>query len=55
MAKLDSLRKAKVEVGAANKVAGFRNAMKKYNLVAEFEKRDVDVAMFEIQNDKRSA
>ncbi len=55
MAKLDSFKKAKAEVAAAGKAAGFKNAMKKYNLAAEFEKRGIDVAMLETKNDKRSA
>lgn len=55
MAKLDSFKKAKAEVSAAGKAAGFKNAMKKYDLAKEFEKRGIDVAMLETQNNKRGA
>lgn len=55
MAKLDSFKKAKAKVSASEKTAGFNNAMKKYNLAAEFQKRGIDVTMFEAQNNKRSA
>lgn len=55
MAKLDSFKKARADVSAAGRAAGFKNAMKKYNLAAEFEKRGIDVAMLETENNKRLA
>lgn len=52
MATLDSFKKAKAEVSTAGKSAGFKNAMKKYDLVAAFRNCGLDVNDIGVVNDK---
>ena len=55
MAKIDSLQEAIAGVSAAARAAGFKNSMKKYNLAAEFEKRGIDVTVFDATDNDRLA
>ena len=52
MEKIDCLKKAKADVSTAGKVAGFKNAMKKYDLVAAFRDCGLDVNNLDVVNNK---
>lgn len=47
MTKKDLLTKANAEVVSAGRATRFNNAMKKFNLVAEFSKHGIDVTKCE--------